>query len=166
MWTRDTNVSSELSLPSCALGAFCSKICVQLTPCYSQPHLSSSPEFFRPLALQCCLWVESPGLLGVLWQFLSSQTQIRRAFTRLHFTLNCVPGSCSHIRISLMFPKCQTCQMCNGNASANAPASLQDAARAPGGRCDSSGNVTFGMPPKCLEGVQLQVLEHRKAAEG
>lgn len=51
-WTRDTNVrvGSELPLPSCALAALGSKICVQFTPCYSQPHLSSSPGFFLPLA--------------------------------------------------------------------------------------------------------------------
>lgn len=49
-WTRDTKVrvSLELALPSCALGALCSKIHVQLTPCYSQPHLSS-PVIHSPI---------------------------------------------------------------------------------------------------------------------
>lgn len=78
-----------------------------------------------------------PRFAGSSLAVLELLNQIRRAFTRLHFTLNCVPGSCSHIGISLMFPECQRCHMCNRSASTNAPASLQGAAWAPGERCAS-----------------------------
>lgn len=84
--------------------------------------------------------MESPGLLGALWHFRALKLKQGSIYQATFHSELCSWVVFTH----LMFPKCQTCQMCNGNVSANAPASLQDAAWAPAARC-ASPEAALGM---------------------